>query len=56
MLKRVKKRTCNCRRRKPGNPKIGCGICYLSFDYRPAVRQRIEGKRLVKRWLRGDEE
>ena len=41
---------CNCRRREFGNPKVGRGLCLLGEGYRLAVRERIAGKRLARRW------
>jgi hypothetical protein len=43
--------TCNCRPRSRGNPKVSAGVCYLCFDYRPAVMERIKGKKLEKIYL-----
>jgi hypothetical protein len=40
---------CACRHRKHGAPKLGTGICYLGD--RPAVRRRIQGRRLTRAWL-----
>lgn len=34
-----------------GNPKIGDGFCWLGKQ-RPAVTERIAGKRLAHDWLR----
>jgi hypothetical protein len=50
-MKKPKKRTCDCRRRKRGNPKLGTGPCYgYGCWWRPAVRERIQGKKAVRRW------
>lgn len=49
-MKKLKKTTCDCRRRKRGNPKVGTGPCYGYGCMRAAVRDRIEGKREVRRW------
>jgi len=46
-----KKTDCGCSGHTNGNPKIGNGPCYGYGDQRPAVRERIAGKRLVRRWL-----
>lgn len=46
-----KKSDCGCSGHTNGNPKIGHGPCYGYGDQRPAVRERIAGKRLVRRWL-----
>lgn len=46
-----KKTGCNCRARTHGNPKTSNGSCYGYGDQRPAVAQRIAGKRLTARWL-----
>lgn len=43
-----KKKTCNCRAKAKCNPKYSGGICYLSGDLRPAVAERIKGKRISK--------
>jgi hypothetical protein len=45
---------CDCRRRKRGAPKISLGPCYGSGSLRPAVRARIETRRLCRRWLHQD--
>lgn len=42
---------CSCTGRTPGNPKYGHGPCYGIGGVRPAVRERKEGRRLVKDWL-----
>lgn len=42
---------CNCRGRKHGQPKRGVGIC-CGFDLRPAVEERIAGRRLTHAWLK----
>jgi hypothetical protein len=47
---------CNCRHREHGNPKYGIGICVHCVEVRPAVRERIDGKRYCHRWLKRDEE
>lgn len=46
-----KKSDCGCSGHTNGNPKIGHGPCYGYGDQRPAVRERIAGKRLAHRWL-----
>lgn len=46
-----KKSDCRCSGHTHGNPKIGNGPCYGYADQRPAVRERIAGKRLVRCWL-----
>jgi hypothetical protein len=33
-----------------GNPKIGDGLCWWG-KHRPAVEERIDGKRKAKAWL-----
>ncbi len=43
---------CDCRGRKHGAPKTGCGMCG-GWEYRDAVRDRIDGKRLVRVELDG---
>ena len=40
----------DCRRRDAGNPKLARGWCWRDNDYRPAVRQRIDGTRLCRAW------
>lgn len=41
-----------CRGRMPGNPKVPCGLCSRGDNkWRPAVVERIAGKRLVREWL-----
>jgi hypothetical protein len=45
-----KKTDCGCSGHTNGNPKISHGPCY-GYGQRPAVRQRIAGKRLAARWL-----
>lgn len=46
-----KKRTCNCRSRSKNNPKYSGGVCYLSGGLRPAVEERLEGKKMMKIYL-----
>lgn len=46
-----KKSDCGCSSHTNGNPKIGHGPCYGYGDQRPAVRERIAGKRLARLWL-----
>lgn len=42
-----------CRGRVHGNPKVACGGCKWAYDkWRPAVVERIAGKRLARLWLR----
>lgn len=56
MPRKPKKTTCNCRRRKHGNPKLSTGLCYGGC-LREAVRQRIDGKREVRlAWFDLDED
>ncbi len=45
-----KSHDCDCRRRTYGNPKYARGVC--DRNVRPAVTVRIEGKRLVRAWVR----
>lgn len=40
-----------CRGRQFGNPKVACGMCKYADKWRPAVIERITGRRLAKRWL-----
>jgi len=42
---------CDCRRRKRGAPKVSIGLCYGS-GLRPAVRRRIDGRRLCRSGMR----
>lgn len=39
----------DCRRRMFGNPRVGDGSCWIG-KYRPAVEERIEGKRQASAW------
>lgn len=41
----------NCRRRKSGAPKLGGGVCW-KFDMPPRIRERIDGRRLCRQWMR----
>lgn len=41
-----------CRGRVHGNPKFGSGVCRGCGGWRPAVVQRIAGKRLTFAWQR----
>jgi hypothetical protein len=50
-LRKGKSIGCNCRHRSHGNPKYGAGIC-VHCDLRPAVVERIKGKRACRAWLR----
>jgi hypothetical protein len=43
---------CDCRSRTRGNPKVGNGLCARGDGkYRPAVTQRIAGRRAVRHWI-----
>ena len=44
---------CGCRGRDAGNPKFARGLCYRGCGYRPAVVERIAGKRECRAWLLG---
>lgn len=48
---KLKRHDCSCRRSTPGNPKYGHGPCYLDGNPRRAVRERIEGKKIVREEL-----
>lgn len=48
-FKKRKSVGCNCRGRTKSNPKFGRGPC--ARGWRPAVRERIEGRRMVGAWL-----
>lgn len=50
MIKRRKKRGCDCSGHPSGHPKVTHGICY-GGALRAAVRERIDGKRVVRAWL-----
>lgn len=41
---------CNCRKREHGAPKLVPNGCKAWGGYRPAVVQRIAGKRLARAW------
>ena len=47
--------SCRC---KKGRGKVSSGFCHDACHggYHPCVRERIEGKRLCQRWMRGMEE
>ena len=42
---------CNCRRRRPGRPKLALSLCHGAGCYHPSVVERIAGRRLVHAWL-----
>lgn len=42
-----KKSTCDCRRKKKGNPKIGTGPCYACGGPRQAVILRREKRQII---------
>lgn len=42
---------CDCRRRTFGNPKYSGGGPCTGRGMRPAVRERIDGKRIARAWL-----
>jgi hypothetical protein len=44
----------DCSKRRRGRPKLGRGVCHP--EWRAAVRERIEGKRLVRRLMRDPDE
>lgn len=46
--------SCDCRHRHHGNPKVGRGCCTRSMDWRPAVEERIAGKRFCRKWAAGE--
>jgi len=45
-----KRKDCSCTTRPHGNPKYSNGSCYHSGDVRPAVKERIAGKKLCREW------
>ena len=47
--KRKKKNDCGCSGHPAGRPKLSRGPCY-DYGLRPAVRERIRGKRLERAW------
>ena len=49
MIKRRKKSGCRCSGHPSGCPKVSCGPCY-GYGVRPAVRERIRGKRVERVW------
>lgn len=52
--KTFKRRGCDCRHSQHGNPKYGHGCCNMSMDLRPAVRERVDGKRYCRRFVAGE--
>jgi hypothetical protein len=50
MIKQPKKHDCSCSGHPFGRPKYGRGPCYYG-GLRPAVRERIRGKRIARAWL-----
>jgi hypothetical protein len=50
VIKRRKKRDCGCSGHPAGCPKISRGPCY-GYGLRPAVRERIRGKAIVRSWI-----
>jgi hypothetical protein len=43
---------CRCRRvQRSLSPKIAGSLCHGGGGYHPCVRERIDGKRLCRRWL-----
>lgn len=51
MIKRRKKRGCDCSGHPSGNPKIATGGPCYGGGVRPAVKERIAGKLVVRAWL-----
>ncbi len=51
MIKQRKKRDCSCSGHPRGRPHYSHGPCY-GFELRPAVRERIAGRRLERAWQR----
>jgi len=49
VIKQQKKRDCGCSGHPSGQPKVSCGPCY-GYGVRPAVRERIYGKQIVRAW------
>jgi len=50
MSKSHKKKDCSCRNKSPGRPKYSHGCCYHAGDLRPAVQERRQGQRYLRRW------
>jgi hypothetical protein len=50
MIKQKKRRGCGCSGHPSGRPKVSHGPCY-GDGVRPAVRDRIDDKRIVRAWL-----
>ncbi len=52
MIKQRKKHDCRCSGHPHGSPKISRGVCYWPHGgQRPAVSERIRGKREERAWL-----
>jgi hypothetical protein len=55
MVRRKKPHGCRCRRvQRRLSPKVPGSLCHFVGsvgDYHPCVRERIEGKRVVRAWL-----
>lgn len=49
-IKSEKKRDCGCSGHPSGRPKLSRGVCFGGDCLRPAVRERIRGRRLVRAW------
>jgi hypothetical protein len=52
MVKQRKKHDCGCSGHPSGRPKYGTGPCYGYGTLRPAVRDRIDGKKSIRAWRR----
>lgn len=51
MIKQRKKRDCACSGHPSGQPKVPRGVCFgCGLSLRPAVRERIRSKRVVRAW------
>jgi len=50
MIKQRKKRDCGCSGHPSGRPKVTRGPCH-GYGLRAAVRERIDGRRVVRAWL-----
>ena len=50
MSRSSKRKDCSCSASPHGSPKYSHGCCYHSGDVRPAVRERIDGKKICREW------
>lgn len=50
--KKPKSHDCRCSGHPTGRPKISRGVCYgYGYCLRPAVRERIHSRRIIRAWL-----